>query len=298
MRAIDRNIAVVALLLPAVILPGCNSAAQAGSAPPIRVVRVGRPAIAPMKEVIAEMWTLCKAGISGRLVTESPPLPSDEYFSSFRAEETEELFDGKNKARYRTSRVISPDPKRDCALTIFIERVASIEHACRHRILGSTTPVVEFAPSGTPATFEIDEEEAECFKAGPGAPEQVAGVPSESAGSTRCIWQSKLLFPESARTTPPSSEERNRETDVCLYARLPTYPFGDSRYPVILKVWQPPQLSSTAPQIPKFSMAHLVLEEEPIAFSDGDPIPPQRFTRVALESFLRQPSRMAVERSR
>jgi len=297
-QTLARTSALAALLMLAAALGACDAPAQTERVGPIRVVRVGRPDIAAMKEVISGMWALCKSGKEHRIVNGPAPLPSDAYLAEFRAEESEDLFDGKQKASYHTSRTISPDIRRNCELTVFTERVASIEHACRHYIGGSTTPIIDFFDNDTPATHEVNEEELECLNDRPAPPDDVAGLPSESAGNARCIWQSKMLFPESAVSRSSSSEEKDRGVDICLYERLPTYPFGDGRYPVILKIRQLDRLAVNGPRIPKFLMAHLVLKDDPIAFSDGDPIPPQRFTRAALESFLKQPTRTPIESAR
>ena len=282
-------------LLGAAALGACDAPAQTEQTSPIRVVRVGRPDVAAMKKVIAGHWAMCRSGKDGRIATGSAPLPSDEYLSEFRAEESEDLFDGKWMAKYHTSRMIHPDIHRDCELTVYTARTAYIEHACKHQIGGSTTPIVALLIGETPWAYEVDEQKRECGNDRRDPPKDVSGLPAESAGNARCVWDSKTLFPGSAGSRSSSSEEKERGVDICLYARLPTYPFGDGRYPVILKVRQLDKFSFGGPQIPELLMASVVLKEDPIAFSDGDPISPQRFTRAAMESFLKQPTRAPIE---
>ena len=286
------------LLLCAAALGACDAPSQIEQTSPIRVVRVGRPDVAAVKKVIAGHWAMCRSGKDGRIATGPAPLPSDEYLNEFRAEETEDLFDGKWMAKYYTSRMIHPDIHHDCELTVYTARTAYIEHACDHQLGGSTTPIVTLVIGGTPWAYEVNEQKRECDNDRRDAPEDVSGLPSESAGNARCVWDSKMPVAGSMGSHSSSSEERERGVDMCLYARLPTYPFGDGRYPVILKVRQLDKFSFGGPPIPELLMASVVLKEDPIAFSDGDPIPPQRFTRAAMESFLKQPSKTPIESAR
>jgi hypothetical protein len=45
-------------------------------------------------------------------------------------------------------------------------------------------------------------------------------------------------------------------------------------------------------------MAAIVFNRDPVAFSVGEPIPTHRFTREAMESFLKQPVKSPIQTAR
>jgi hypothetical protein len=293
-RTLGRTLILSGSLLGTATLGACDAPARAEQTRPIRVVRAARPDVAAMKKIIAGHWAGCRSSKDGRLASGPAPLPSDEYLAEFRAEESEDLFDGKWMANYHTSRIIHPDIDRDCAFAVYSSRTAYIEHACRSQIGGITTTIVDLLSGGTPWNYELNEQKRECISHRPGPPDDVSGLPSESAGTARCVWQSKILAPEATGPGSPSGEEKDRAPDSCLYAQMPTYPMGDSRYPVVLKARYLDSSSFAGTQILEFFLAHLGLKEDLVSFSDGEAIPPQRFTRAAMESFLKQSGKTPI----
>jgi hypothetical protein len=297
MRTCSKSLRYAGLVSVALVLAACQGAADSEPVRPLRVVRIGHSDLLAMKKGISDMWSLCRISKGQHESAKPVQLLSDSYLERFPTEETEELFDGQHWASYQTVRNILPDHERDCLLTVYVERSVAIEHACRSFMSGRTTTIDEMLNMGKPPRHELYERQQPCgAKRSPA--DDVKGLPTEAAGSAQCVWESQILERVGSAAGFPTSEETYRGWDFCLYDRFTQYPFGDGRRSVVLKTRKLDINSMVGTPLPELLRAYTVFSTNPVSFSDGEPIPPHRFSRASMESFLRQPSKTPIEGAR
>lgn len=292
-RRLPLVLAVTALLLPVL--------SQAADAPPLRVVRVSSDDADSMRKRVAMLEGLC------RTAQQLPPAPAtpltDAQINGVHVLEHEELFDGASWAEYVTRRLIVPDAAQGCRPVVYVARSATVERACQSRVRGGTASLDELsnAQQAAPAPEVVEQpvSRSRCEGRARDA-EPAAATQAESAGfGTSCVWsgdRARSLLgagPASATAGGGSSGAAATGFETCLYARLPRYPSPGRQRAVVLKTRSPEPEGQRGNA---FQMEARVTANQRLAsFSAGEPIAAQRFSRGAVEAFIHQPTKQALE---
>jgi len=286
----------------AAVLAATALVAAAVENPPIRVLRVGHGDVAAMKENIKMSVEGCRA------VKKLPPgpvkLPSDETIAKLAVFEEEELFDGALWAKYETQRSIWADVHGNCQLALFVHRSASVERSCESRVRGQNALIGELVafegPPPPPPAVEEDKLSRLACDAKPRAID-VQGLPTEPVAGTSCVWHAEILgkmmskipaFAAKAKAKGAAGKDKDA-FDTCLYAARPNYAYEGQARPVILRTHSGHK-SLTGLDMSKVFGEIAATDLTATEFSDGTPIPKAKFTRAAVESFVKQPTKTAI----
>jgi hypothetical protein len=226
-------------------------------------------------------------------------MPSDEALAKLAVHEEEELFDGQMYAFYKTHRTFAADWSQGCEVVLFTERSAHTERTCESRIFGQTNLDEKMGKPNASGDKTIIEEDSEPW---PSCNEKLArtdykGLPSDDAGGVLCQWTSLALSRQVARllgTTPPREPEDDPFADTCVYEKLPEYHFRANNRLVTLKTRGSTKSRAGNDLSPMFGDLPAIQNKKLVQFSDGKPIPAERFTRAAMEAFLKLPGVTAV----
>jgi hypothetical protein len=117
------------------------------------------------------------------------------------------------------------------------------------------------------------------------------GIPSEDAGGgARCQWTSEVV----GRMLGASREKNDESFDTCLYEKVPDYYYQGNTRPVILKTRGGTRSVAGNDLAKRHGEYAAAVNHQLMEFSDGTPIPASRFTKVAVEAFLKLPAKTAV----
>lgn len=273
----------------------------ADSRSPIHLRRVGTGNVEGLKNGIEVSVEACR--VIKRLPIGTPvKLPSDEDLAKIAIVESDEYFDGANHAVYNTTRLVSADPRSAyCELRLFHERHAWVGRECGDGSGGGTTPMGELVDMEHPAAPQARVRAEPASRAGCGRKPpsyEVDGLPQEDAGSgARCVWQSDIIA-KSMLAIGMNAQGHDKDSpaaDFCLYVRQPIYVVNGHHDMVVLK---------SAGNVRGDVMDELIgmntafLNDKLVEFSDGQPIPADRFSAAALNAFIHQPAITAVGGSR
>jgi hypothetical protein len=275
-------------------------AADTSAPPPIRVLRVGHGRLPALKQNITASVEACRA--VKHLPAGPVILPSDAVLSQIGLLETEELFDGARWAVYEVQRSIAADASNGCQLAMFAHRTATVEQACEWRIRGSNALIgamVDFE-SPSPAAPQVQDDKLSaqsCSTRRRVSDDSTAGLPSEDAGGTRCVWSSALIARSMAKVAALAAIAQrggdDQGADTCLYEKRPYYEVAGARRAVVLKTRGALRGSNGVDITTIFGEAKAT-EQQLSAFSDSQPIPVARFTRASVDAFVRLPAKAAV----
>jgi len=285
----------------AAVLAATALVAAAVENPPIRVLRVGHGDVAAMKDNIKMSVEGCRA------VKKLPPgpvkLPSDETIAKLAVFEEEELFDGALWAKYETQRSIWADVRGNCQLALFVHRSASVERTCESRVRGQNALIGELVsfegpPPPPPAVEEDKLGRLACDAKS--HPIDVQGLPTEAVAGTTCVWHADILgkmmskIPAFAAKAKAKGTGKDKDAfDTCLYAGRPNYAYEGQARPVILRTHSGNK-SMTGLDMSKVFGEIAATNLTATEFSEGTPISKAKFSRAAVESFIKQPTKTAI----
>jgi len=266
---------------------GNGTAPAASAQPPIRIVRESLANVAALKAEIKLSHDACRA-VKG-LPPSAPPLPADPVLARFKVIEEEELFDGRAWAEFSVTRTIAADGRNGCRLTVFSERHATVEHACKVQLIGGTDLLGHMVsqpaePLERPTLTEDDLTQDVC-ELPTGAPLKVAGLPTDRDKQVDCVWNARIIEREGAGLSHASMMPPTDEFDSCVYAKRPSYHYPNHDRAVVIRTKAPASQAGSA-VAPLTTLPVLRLAE----FSDGAPIPASRFTRAAVQSYINLPT--------
>ena len=267
------------------LLPGALLAAEAG---PIRVLLRGYALPAAIQDNLQLRSDGCRL-LKGLEPVPVPPLPA-ELLRRTPQVETEELFDGDRWARYETTADFVVDPA-SCLPIIWRGFSVTVLDGCTRELNGhkaNPTPSNGEAPKTS-----LTETAIRCSGRPIGRIPDMSGLPIDDAGlGVGCIWTSDFMAREMKL---PLGQQKNRGTDTCVYARRPTVALPSGSKDVVvhnrldLRNDRGGDIRTLFAVVGDFRLAE---------FSDGTPISPTRFTREAVDAFLRQPYKQAIGATR
>ncbi|MFO1337615.1 MAG: hypothetical protein U1F53_05170 [Burkholderiaceae bacterium] len=121
-----------------------------------------------------------------------------------------------------------------------------------------------------------------------------AGLAAEDAGlGVRCVWESDIIAKslQSVGVQAPGHQKDSPAIDFCLYERQPAYVVKGHSETVVLKSagGSPSDVMNQLMGLSSAYMNHRLVD-----FSDGKPIPAERFSPEAVRRFVEQPAITAV----
>ncbi len=289
----------VAAVLAAVLSP--TTAMPAPDAPesrnPIHLHRVGTGDMEGLKKGILMSVEACR--VVKQLPAGGPvQLPSDATLARLAIAETDEYFDGPNHAVFNTSRLVWADPRSgSCELRVFHERHAWAGQECGLGFWGGTTllgALVDMSQPAPPLVETGTRAASLAGCAGRATRYDTAGLAAEDAGlGVRCVWESDIIAKslQSVGVQAPGHQKDGPTIDFCLYERQPAYVVKGHSETVVLK---------SAGGLPSDVMNQLMglssayMNHQLVDFSDGNPIPAERFSPDAVRRFVDQPAITAV----
>ncbi|MFO1340239.1 MAG: hypothetical protein U1F53_18765 [Burkholderiaceae bacterium] len=222
-------------------------------------------------------------------------LPADDYLAKLNIVESDEYFDGANHAAYNTYRKVAADPaSASCELALFHERHAWAGQECGQATHGGSTSVARLLDYDHPAPPGIEVGTVAASRAGCGRKAKaydVDGLPQEDTGlGARCVWDSDVIA-KSMRAAGLPAEGHKKDSpaaDFCLYVRQPIYVHNGHHELVVLKSSGNTQ-GDVLDELLGESTAYL--NHRLLSFTDGTPIPAERFSAQAVRIFLSQPAK-------
>ena len=291
-----RPVVLVAILLAGWAGTATSASAPAADAPnspkPIHLHTVGSGNVEGLKKGIAFSVEACR--VAKNLPAGAPiKMPSDTYLGKLAIAESDEYFDGARWATFSTSRLLWADPRSSCELKLFHERHAWVGQVCSGGVGGGTTALGDLVDLEHPVAPKVE------ISAEPGARRncgrrasryEVEGLPQEDAGlGARCAWQSDVIAKSMRQAGLPAQghDPNSPAVDFCLYAGQPIYVFNGHHELVVLKSSGSAK-DDVMDQLMGLDTAYL--NSRLTEFSDGPPIPAERFSERALRTFLEQPA--------
>jgi len=270
--------------------------AETPAAPGIRLVQRGFAKMPEQRESIERLVSACQTVL--KLPATPVKLPADGVLAHLAVTEVERLYDGAWEAEYETTTSVMPDPRARCALKLLRTYSARVNKSCSHRIYGATTPGrPELANMEAPASasWEVAEEtyagagDRKCQMTESAAAVDTSALPKETTPSgASCVWMADLMAARLGRPGSGAAAKADKSLpDACVHARWYLYPYrnyqGQARR-ITLKnrVIFNDELVSAVPET--YAQAR-----DTFVFQEGAVIAPARFTRAALEAFVKQP---------
>lgn len=277
---------VATWLLACLALTGCSDGSQAApgkDAPSLRIVMRMHPDPQRMREQLADRLGLCQLELRAKGLPEAAPaLPSAAEIAKWVTRETEELHAGSRRAIYATDTLVWPDAGKGCQWTFYKTVHAETETLCKAWYAGSakTTPGPD--ASREEPTFSDEKVEADDARrclAEATKPRRAVGLPKgTSAGGKPCLWLS-----DAAVDGEPKAPGQHH----CVHPRaydgtLPRFSRSEGLSVRYVRILPPGVAPSGPPEADADRMEAEVIEE-------GQPIADTRFSRQAVETFVRQP---------
>ncbi|MFG6412609.1 hypothetical protein ACG02S_01715 [Roseateles sp. DC23W] len=276
--------ALLPLLLCCAALAGCSdgsTAAPAKDGTSLRIVMRMHPDPQRMREELASRLGVCQLEQRAKGQPDAAPtLPNPSEIAKWVTRETEVLYAGNQRAEYATDIMVWPNADKGCQWTFYKSVTAETQTLCADSYGGSANA----EPSGGAAaqaprfTEDSTRNPQRCLADS----SKKLRDPDLSKGSTPggqpCLWNSDKVV---------NGEPVTPGQHFCVHPRaydgsLPEFR-GEStptlRYLRIL----PPGVSANAPpEVDADRMEAEVIEE-------GKPIADDRFSRRAIEAFIKQP---------
>jgi hypothetical protein len=267
------------------------------SSNPLHLRRVGHGNVEGLKLNIGVSIEACRT--AKKLPLNAPKiLPPDDYLAKLVTAEEEEFFDGGRWAQYGTQRSVLADPSSgDCRLALFTSRGVRIEQTCESRYSAVMPTTQEMADPEDPKPPKAEVSTGpggNCRKKPKALPTQ--GLPTENAGEgTLCIWfaDATAAMMRTAGLKSPGHDAKTQ--DFCLYARQPEYFWRGHVRQVVLKSSGSDESLAGNDISEIFGEVRGQSNQRLAEFSDGRPIPPERFSRAGAEAFLNQPAKTPLK---
>jgi hypothetical protein len=264
---------------------------------PLHLRRVGHGNVAGLKLNIGASIEACRA--AKKLPPNAPKhLPPDDYLARLVTAEEEEFFEGGRWAQYSTQRSVLADPaSSDCRLALFVSRSVLLEQTCESRygaVMPSTQEMADSEDPKPPQAELTNGPGGNCRKKPKPLPTQ--GLPTENAGDgTPCIWSADATaaMMRAAGLKAPGHDART--LDFCLYARQPEYFWRGHVRQVVLKSSGSDRSLAGNDISEIFGEVRGQSNQQLAEFSDGKPIPPERFSRAGAQAFLNQPAKTPLQ---
>lgn len=293
------------LLLWALI--GCNGESQATAAAPgatataaakpgqtLRIVRRVHPDPAWMREHLEGRIDMCMGVLraKGQADAKPPAMPSAAQIAGWVTLEQEEIYAGEQVADFSTTALVWPDPANACRLTFFKQVSASTATLCGASYAGSARAGTPGAPSdAAPPNFS-----GEQFQGGADGQKQCRADAAKKRdtsdlaqgvthGGHACYWLDVDGKPGDGAVQP-----KERGVHACVHPRYfdGTLPQGkDGLLLRSVRVFGPNEKVSDHLKFGMPESDAMRIEAELV--EDGGPIAPSRFSREAVEAFVRQP---------
>lgn len=263
-----------------------STSAAVADGGPIRVLLRGYPRPATIQQSLELLSHACWTGKG------LPPVPvpalSDALLRQSPDIETEELFDGERWAKYTITATFVVDPA-NCQPIVWRSFGVEVIDGCRRALngsMGSYMPDEDKAPQAT-----VFDRPVNCRSRPAKREMDLSGLPTDDAGlGVQCVWSADIV----ARALKKPVGNRSG-SDTCIYARRPSvhFPSDSKDVPVRMRL---DNRNVHGGDIG--AMVPMPAELKLVEFSDGSPISPTRFTREAVEAFLRQPYKQAIGATR
>jgi hypothetical protein len=280
-------------MLAVALTVACAPSAAQDSRSPIHVHRVATGNLDGLKNAIKLSVEACRA-VKNLPLGAPVPLPSDTYLAKLAVVEAKEYFDGANHATYHTVRRVAADPASGtCQLMLFHERSGWAGQMCGSATKGSSTSINKLLDYNRPdpAATQVDTVAAPRKGCGKKAKTyDVTGLPTENAGRASCVWDSDIIAKQmrAAGLKAEGHKKGSPAADFCLYARQPIYVHNGHHELVVLKSSGSTE-GDALDQLLGENTAYL--NDQLVDFSDGSPIPAERFSAGAVRSFVAQPAK-------
>lgn len=272
------------MLLALAVLPGCNAGSQAAAAkdsPSLRIVMRMHPEPQRMLEQIESRMGLCRLELRAKGVEAAAlPMPSPAQVAKWVTRETEDIYAKGRHASFSTDVMVWPNAEKGCQLTFYKTVHAETETLCADWYAGSAKaePV---QGGGKPPEFSEEKtpgDDAQRCLAKATKKSRDDGMPKgTAAGGQACLWLS-----ESA----PGGEPNTPGQHFCVHPRaydgsLPKFRNGAEPTLRYKRVLPPGAKPGPTPEVDADRMEAEIVEE-------GKPIADDRFSRAAVEAFVRQ----------
>lgn len=275
------------LLLSAAVLPGCNDAPQAApgkDSPSLRIVMRMHPDPQQMREQLEDRMATCQLQLRAKGVAAAPvpPLPNAADIAKWVTRETEEIYANGRRVAYSTDAIVWPNADKGCQLNFYKTVHAETETLCADWYAGSAK--ADPSPDAAPEVPSFSEEKTaadgvkRCL-ADAAKTSSASGLPKGATpGGQACLWLS-----ESAPGGEPSTPGQH----FCSHPRaydgsLPRYRRSSGPTLRYLRVPAPGAKPGITPEADADRMEAEVVEE-------GKAIPESRFSRQAVEAYVKQP---------
>ncbi|WP_374565002.1 hypothetical protein [Ideonella sp.] len=286
-----------AMLITAMALQAgaCAAADAPNSSTPIHLHTIGTGDVEGLKNGIRTGVEACRA--TKKLPPGPIKLPSDAYLAKLALIESDEYFDGARHAKFQTQRLVWPDPRSgSCELKLFHHRHAQVGDICDSGTSGHTTLLGDLVDMEHPAAPRVEvsaesNRRTECSRRRQAY--DLEGVPREDAGQgVQCVWHSDVIANAIRKLgRPAKGHDPNAAVDFCLYAKQPVYVFNGRHETVVLKS-NGPTKNDAMDRLMGVNTAYF--NHKLVDFSDGQPIPAERFDPRTLRAFVEQPAITAV----
>jgi hypothetical protein len=267
------------------------------SSNPLHLRRVGKGNVAGLKLNIGASIEACRT--AKKLPLNAPKvLPPDAYLAKLATAEEEEFFEGGRWAQYSIQRSVLADPaSSDCRLVLFTSRSVTIEQTCESRYSAGLPSTQEMADPEDPKPPKAEETTGpggNCRKKPKALPTQ--GLPTENAGDgTPCVWSADATAAMMRAAGLKAPGHDGKTLDFCLYARQPEYFWRNHVRQVVLKSSGSDQSLAGNDVSEIFGEVRGQSNQQLAEFSDGKPIPPERFSRAGAQAFLNQPAKTPLQ---
>lgn len=276
----------LAVLMAAAAMAGCTEAAPPKDTPSLRIVMRMHPDPQQLRAQLDDRLASCMLQLRAQgQAAQAPALPNPADMAKWVTRETEEIYANGQRAAFSTDTLVWPNPAKACQWTFYKSVHAEAETLCGDWYGGSAKrePNPDAAPE--PPSFSEEKTPADAAKrclADAAKVHSASGLPKGAtpAGQS-CYWLSD--GPVAGGAAEPSVPGQY----FCSHPRaydgsLPRYRRSDGPTLRYLRVAAPGAPRSATPETDADRMEAEVVEE-------GKPIPASRFSRQAVEAFVRQP---------
>jgi hypothetical protein len=274
------------MLLSSTLLLGCTQAAPGKDSPSLRIVMRMHPDPQQMRTQLEERLSSCMLQLRAKGQQAQPPaLPKAADIARWVTRETEELYADGRRASYQADTVVWPNADKACQWTFYKTVHAETETLCGDWYGGSAKAEPGPDAATEPPSFNAESTPASDVKrclAEAARPESANGLPKGvTPGGRPCLWLSD--GPVAAGATEPQAPGQY----FCSHPRaydgsLPRYRRSAGPTLRYLRVPAPGAPRGPTPEVDADRMEAEVVEE-------GQPIPASRFSRQAVEAFVKQP---------
>jgi len=277
------------MLLMSTVLLGCTQAAPGKDSPSLRIVMRMHPDPQRMKAQLEDRLSSCMLQLRAKGEQATPPaLPSPAEMAKWVTRETEEIYANGQRASYETDAVVWPNADKACQWTFYKTVHAEAETLCADWYGGSAKAEPGPDASPEPPSFNAETTPSGAVKrclADAAKADSANGLPKGmTPGGQACLWLSDgPVAAAGAGAAEPTAPGQY----FCSHPRaydgsLPHYSRGSGPTLRYLRVPAPGAPRGPSPETDADRMEAEVVEE-------GKAIPASRFSRQAVESFVKQP---------